>query len=167
MRRHLHFQAPKQAEIDAVGDESGEQRAVMVATRSRLIPGKRLECLAEAAPFIDILRKIFDPHTRVTGLRRQAHLLQLTWDRQCVGSLQLEPAIADSGEVVVGKTIGRAPRCGVECCAEFSQKNLRVRRQPDGLIGLRGIGLPAAVVMDQAPERDVIATLAEEQGAGA
>jgi hypothetical protein len=55
-----------EAEIGAVGDESGEQRAVVVATRPRLIAGKRLECLAEAeaTPFIDILQK-FSILTRV------------------------------------------------------------------------------------------------------
>jgi hypothetical protein len=37
---------------------------MMAAVRPRLIAGKRLECLADAAPFFDILQKIFDPRTR-------------------------------------------------------------------------------------------------------
>jgi len=60
----------------------------------------------------------------------------------------------------------RGARHAVEFCAEPGQEGLPVGWQVEALVGLLTGLLPAPVVIDQVPERDVVAAVRQEQAAG-
>jgi len=55
----------------------------------------------------------------------------------------------------------------VEFCAEPGQEGLPIGWQVEALVGLLTGLLPASVIINQVPERDVVAALRQEQAAGA
>ena len=65
------------------------------------------------------------------------------------------------------QTVRGGTRRLVETGRDLGEELLWIGRQAEVLVGLCAARLPAAVIMDQAPERDVIAALHEEQTAGA
>lgn len=73
----------------------------------------------------------------------------------------------DRGETVTRQTVRGGTRRLVETGRDLGEEALRIGRQAEVSVGLRVACLPAAVIMDQAPERDVIMALRQEQAAGA
>lgn len=71
------------------------------------------------------------------------------------------------GETVTRQTVRGGTRRLVETGHDLGEEALRIGRQAEVPVGLRVACLPAAVIMDQAPERDVIVALRQEQAAGA
>ena len=131
-----------------------------------LIAAERLEGTGEAAPFVDVLQQILDADAREAGANRGAQLTQRAWDRHGVAFLEFEPAIFDRSEAVGGQAAFGGAHGPIEFCGELGQEYLPVDRQIEALVGLFAGLLPFPVVIDQVPERDVIAALRQEQTAG-
>jgi len=126
-----------------------------------------LEGLGKAAPFIDILEKIFDANARQAGADRGAQLVYRTRDSQSIAFLEFKRAIDDGRETVVWQAAFGGPRGPIEFRGELGQECLPVGRQSEALVGLLAGLLPFPVIIDQVPEGDVIAALHQEQTAGA
>ena len=137
----------------------------MRVAAARLIAAERLEGTDEAAPLVDVLQQIFDPHARQAGGNGGAQLAQHGRDQQRVALLELEPAIADGGEAVAGQAALCGARRAVEFLAEPGQEDLPVGRQVEAPVGLLAGLLPAPVIVDQVPKRDVVAAVRQEQAA--
>ena len=75
--------------------------------------------------------------------------------------------MADGGEAVLGQAALGRPGGAVELGNEAVEEDLAVRRQVEAPVGLIACFFPAPVVIDQVPERDVVAALCQEQPAGA
>ena len=64
-----------EAEVGAVGDQGGEQRAVWVAAAG-LVAAERLESSRGAAPLVNVLQEILDADASEAGPDRGAQLAQ-------------------------------------------------------------------------------------------
>jgi hypothetical protein len=154
-----------QAEVGAVGDQAGQQRPVRVAA-TRFVAAERLEGAGEAAPLVDVLQQVLDAHARQARPDGVAQLAHLAWDRQRVGLPQLQPAVPDRGEAVV-RQAGRCRAGGpVERGGTPVEELLWIGRQVEPAVRLSPALPPAPVVVDQVPERDVLAAFGQEQVAG-
>ena len=111
-------------------------------------------------------RQILDAHARQAGADRGAQLTQRAWDRHGVAFLEFEPAIFDRSEAVARQSLFRGAHGPIEFGGELGQEYLSVGRQIEALVGLLASLLPFPVIIDQVPERDVIAALRQEQTAG-
>ena len=148
--------------------------AIRVASSDRcgsaatgLIAAERLEGAGEAAPFVDVLQQILDADAREAGADRGAQLTQRAWDRHGVAFLEFEPAIFDRSEAVAGQSPFGGAHGPIEFGGEPGQKHPPIGWQIEALVGLFAGLLPFPVIIDQVPERDVIAALRQEQTAGA
>ena len=119
------------------------------------------------APFVDVLQQVLDADARQAGADRGAQLTQRARDRQGVALLEFEPAIVDRGEAVAGQAAFGGARGPIEFGGDLGQEYLSVDRQIEALVGLFAGLLPVPVIIDQVPERDVVAALRQEQTAGA
>ena len=125
-----------EAEIGAVGDEGGEQRAVRIAA-PRFVAAERLKGAGEAAPVVNVLQQVFDAHAWKACLQGFTQLAHRARDRQRVGALQLQPVVLDRGEAVAGQARPRAAAGGlVEGGGDPVEKDLRIGRQIEVAIGL-------------------------------
>ena len=86
-------------------------------------------------------------------------------DSQGVALLKFEPAVDDGGEAVAGHAALGGARGPVEFGGDFGDEDLSVDRKVEALVGLFASLLPAPIVIDQIPERDVVATLRQEKTA--
>ena len=154
-----------EAEIGAVGDQGGKQRAVRIAA-PRFVAAERLKGAGEAAPVVNVLQQVFDAHAWKACLQGFTQLAHRARDRQRVGALQLQPVVLDRGEAVAGQARRRAAGGLVEGGGDPVEKDLRIGRQIEVAIGLDPALLPASVVVDQVPERDMVAAFRQEQVAG-
>ena len=74
------------AEIRAMGDEGGEQRAVWILD-PRFVAAERLKSAGKAAPLVDILQHVFDAGPRQARLYGRAKLPHRRRNWQRVGFL--------------------------------------------------------------------------------
>ena len=155
-----------QAEIGAVRDQGGEQGAMRVVAAARRVTTERLERAGEAAPLVHVLEQVFDAHPRHAGADRVAQAPQLPRHRHGIGLLELDAAVLEFGEAVARQTGRRGLRRLVERGGDAIEKDARVGRQVELAVRFVPMLLPAALVMDQVPERNVIAAAAQEQIAG-
>ena len=81
--------------------------------------------------------------------------------------LSLSRPLLMAAKRLLGQAALRGARGPVEFCAEPGQEGLPVGRQIEALVGLLAGLLPAPVIIDQVPERDVVAAVRQEQAAGA
>ena len=86
-------------------------------------------------------------------------------DCQGIALLEFEPAVDDGGEAVAGHAALGGARGPVEFGGDFGDEYLSVDRQVEALVGLFARLLPAPIVIDQVPERDVVATFRQEKTA--
>ena len=145
-------------EIRAVGDERGEQRAVWIRSAG-FVAAERLKGVGEAAPRVDILQHVFDARPRQARLYGRAKLPHRRRDRQRVGFLQLQPSILDRGETVGAQAHGRVAGGPVERGCDPVEKGARRGGEIEPAIGVAAGLLPAPLVIDEIPERDVLAAL--------
>jgi hypothetical protein len=155
-----------QAEVGAVGDQGGQQRAVRVGTAG-LVAAEWLEGAGEAAQLVDVLQQVLDADAPQAGADRGTQFAERVRDGHGVALLELEPAIVDGGEAVGGQAALDSARGAVELGAEPGQERLPVDRQVEAPICLFAGLLPVLVVVDEVPERDVVAAMRQEQAARA
>jgi hypothetical protein len=147
-----------------MGNQGCQQRPIQIPF-TRRIAAEWLKSACEAAPFIDVLQDVFDPHPGIAGAEGFAQLFQLARDGQRITPLELEATVMHAGKPVARQAIRRSSSDAIELGEQSAEKVVGVARQIKLLISLRPMFLPIAAVVDQIPERDLLTAFGEEQTA--
>ena len=89
-----------QAEVDAVGNQGGQQRAVRVGPAG-LVAAERPEGAGEAAPLVDVLQQVLDADAPQAGADRGTQFAGRVRDGHGVALLELESPLGKGHAIVM------------------------------------------------------------------